>query len=206
MNSSVYTILGQRWISHNKAVNKIGAEDPSRERGSVLVVALLILVILTIIGISVAGTAQIGIQIAGNGKFHKIAFYHAESGIYLTPKLVRDCLETGAQPTLSTITYLDTGTNVFYREILGFNAHDSAKDIRYTLGGNKVEVDVERTKTEPLPGGGAEFGSGAEGIGVGAVGGVAIYYTLDALGEGPSSSRSNVEAVYRMIPGVAGGM
>ena len=51
------------------------------ERGTVLVVTLLILVILTIIGIVVVTTSTRDIQIAGYDKLYKKAFYNADAGI-----------------------------------------------------------------------------------------------------------------------------
>lgn len=175
------------------------------EEGSVLIVALMILVFLTSIGISATTTTEIELQIAGNEAFHKMAFYHADSGVYSTPKLISTTINDGAQPTVTGITYLDTGTG-FYREVMGYMGYDTARDIQFALDGHKVQVDVERTRLEPLVGGGAEFGSGAEGIGVGSAGGIAIYYTLDSLGEGPAGSQATILAEYRLIPGIPGGL
>ena len=53
----------------------------NNERGSVLIIAVLVLVLLTIIGISATTTTTTDLQIAGNEKTHKIAFYAAEAGI-----------------------------------------------------------------------------------------------------------------------------
>jgi len=58
---------------------KLFSNQLNNEKGTVLVVALLILVILTIIGISATTTTDIETQIAGNEKFQKIAFYAAEA-------------------------------------------------------------------------------------------------------------------------------
>lgn len=52
----------------------------SSEEGSILVVALVILVLLTVIGISASRTTNTELLIAGNEKLHKIAFYSAEAG------------------------------------------------------------------------------------------------------------------------------
>lgn len=49
------------------------------EDGSVLVVALIILVVLTLLGIAVTTTTEIETQIAGNEKVHKRTFYIAEA-------------------------------------------------------------------------------------------------------------------------------
>ena len=50
-----------------------------KEEGSVLVVALLILVLLTIIGLAATNTSKIELNISGNEKLHKMAFYAAEA-------------------------------------------------------------------------------------------------------------------------------
>jgi hypothetical protein len=174
------------------------------EKGSAIVVVLLILVILTLLGITTATTSKIEIQVAGNQKFHKIAFHHADSGVYTTPKLISAAFDTGTAPTGSGITYL--GSTDFYREIMGYEPYDADRDVRITIAGYDVDVDVNRLGTETLAGSGAEFASGAEGIGVGSTGGVAVVYGLDSLGEGPSQSLSNIAAVYRKIVGTPGGL
>jgi hypothetical protein len=49
------------------------------EQGSALVVALVILVAITVIGIAASTTSEIEIQVAGNERDHKAAFYAAEA-------------------------------------------------------------------------------------------------------------------------------
>jgi len=51
------------------------------ETGSVLLVAMLILIVLTLIGIAATNTSTIEIQIAGNEKSYKQAFYSADAGV-----------------------------------------------------------------------------------------------------------------------------
>ena len=50
------------------------------QNGSALLLALLILMMLTLMGISATTTSTIGVQLAGNEKNHEMAFYAAESG------------------------------------------------------------------------------------------------------------------------------
>ena len=60
------------------------------EDGSVLVVALLILVLLTIIGISAMSTTNVELKISGNEKSYKMALYAAEAArgyVEKTPEL-----------------------------------------------------------------------------------------------------------------------
>ena len=202
---------------------KSSFSQPINEQGSVMVIALLMLSLLTIIGISAARTSGIETQIAANEKFHKIAFYNADSGIYVTPKLISLCVDGGEpQDGLSGISYLDSSgdpdpsdstlDDIFFYEIMGYEetleraAHDSANDMRFALGSHDVDVDIERTGQESIAGGGVEFGSGAEGVGTGSTGGVALLFAMDSYGDGPASSQSNVEAEYRKVLGVAGGL
>jgi len=176
------------------------------EKGSVLILALIMLVFLTLLGVASTTTTQIELQVAGNHHFHKVAFYNADSGVYTVPKIIRRTVDEAAQPTITGITYLDTVSGVFYREVMGYNAHDATKDIQFTLGGRLVQVDVERNRQISLAGGGVEFAAGAEGVGAGSTGGVAVIYRMASLGQGPAASLSGVTAEYRLVPGVAGGM
>jgi hypothetical protein len=192
------------------------------QRGSALVVTILILAILTLIGISVTNTTRIETIIAGNEKFHKIAFYNADTGVHVTPKLISYCVDNGeAQQGLTNINYLDDNgdpdatintLDIFFYELMGFDAllgrpaHDAVCDTSFFQDGHEVEVDIDRSGQQSLAGGGVEFASGAEGIGVGSAGGVALLYTLDSYGDGPATAESEIVGVYRKVVAVAGGL
>jgi hypothetical protein len=175
------------------------------EEGSMMVIAILILVILTLIGATVATTTRVEIQIAGNERFHTIAFHLADSGTMVAPKVVSTCLESASEEYISGVTYLGT-SGTFYRELMGYAPHDAERDLRFVLSGYSVDVDVRRIGQVNLAGRGSEFASGAEGVGVGSTGGVAILYEIDSEAPGPSDSLSNVSAIYRKIVGLAGGL
>jgi hypothetical protein len=175
------------------------------ENGSALIVVLLVLAVLTLVGIGANNTTSTDIQISANEKFHKIAFYHADAGVYATPKLISSAIDGSGNPSGTGFSYLDAGTDAFYREVMGFDAYDSDADVSFTLGGESVQVDVERDRVETLAGGGAEFASGAEGIGTGSAGGVATFFAMDSFGDGPKSSNANVGAFYRKVD-VPGGL
>jgi hypothetical protein len=188
------------------------------EEGLVIVVVLFVLVILTLIGISATSNTMVELQIASNDQLQKIAFYNADSGIYGTPKLISNTINTMLEPPVGTdtdsiapgIEYLPNDgsyvANTFYRQVLGFETYDDGNDISFALGGISVEVDVERRRQQNLVGSGTEFASGSEGIGSGSVGGVAIFYGMNANGTGPRNSASNLMAEYRKVVGVPGGL
>lgn len=54
----------------------------SNEDGSAIVIAVLVLLLVTILGISATNTTTIELQIAGNDKIDKTAFYAAEAAGY----------------------------------------------------------------------------------------------------------------------------
>jgi hypothetical protein len=181
------------------------SEKPRDEDGFISVVALFILVVLTMLGVMGTTTSQVEIQMAGHEKSHKIAFHNADSSIYATPKLISICIENNSEQDVAGVTYLgNDGT--FYRELMGFDAHDSDRDIRFILAGFNVDADVNRTGVQYSPGGGIQFASGAEGVGSGSAGSVGILYEMDSLGEGPTLSASNIVGVYRKVVGVPGGL
>jgi hypothetical protein len=175
------------------------------EDGSMMVIALLVLVILTLIGTTIATTTKVEIQIAGNERFHKIAFHLADSGTMVAPKVISTCLEQSNEENITGVTYLGT-SGTFYRELMGYAPHDTDRDLRFALSGYSVDVDVRRIGQVNLAGRGSEFASGAEGVGVGSTGGVAILYEVDSQAPGPSASLSNVSAIYRKIVGLSGGL
>ena len=62
------------------------------EKGSVLLIAVLILVVLTVIGISAITTSTIEIQIAGNEMLYKTNFYAADGGTEVGRELIEQNL------------------------------------------------------------------------------------------------------------------
>lgn len=184
----------------------------NNQDGSMIVVAMMLLVILTIIGITSTSTTVVENKIALNDQLHKMAFFHADSGVYTTPKLIRTIVRE-AEPFSESdfndqIKYLSGGEDstgsYFYDQLMGYQGYDDGEaDIQYELSGNAVQVDVERISAQHVAGGGVEFGSGAEGIGAG---GGLVKYGLFSVGESPRESTSSVYAKYRYVLGIAGGL
>ena len=188
------------------------------ETGSVTIIAaLMILVILTLIGISATSTTTVELQIAANDQFHKIAFYNADSGLYGSPKVVSSVVNTsapvpvGGGTTATGVAYLAPTTSMtFYRQVMGYDAYDGgSEDISFTPAGIDTNVDVRKDREENIAGGSAEFASGAEGIGTGSTGGVALFYDMRSNAQGPPAynpSIARLGAEYRKVVGLAGGL
>jgi PilX N-terminal len=175
------------------------------EEGSMLIVALMLLMVLTLIGISVTNTSRVEIQVAGNDRFHRVAFQLADSGIYATPKVISACMDQASEADLAGVTYLGTSGS-FYRELMGFIPNDTDRDLRFVMSGYNVDIDVARLGQENIAGRGAEFASGSEGVGAGSLGGVGVVYEIDSMTSGPSSALADISAVYRNVVGLPGGL
>jgi Tfp pilus assembly protein PilX len=194
------------------------------EQGSVIIVALVILVLLTIIGLSASSTTSIETQIAGNEKFQKAAFNNADSGVPVTAKLVTAMLTTNSEPAIANVTYLmpgitpgtvvtDTSNKVIDQLSAGAPsstvAYDNRSDIQLSFSGNNTaSIDIQRTGQSPVAGSEIGGASGYESIGGGSAGGgTEIYYNLNSTGQGPSNSQSVITANYRKVVGIdAGGL
>lgn len=197
--------------------------------GSIMILTLLILVTLSLIVISASNRTITETLIVSYDRFHKIAFRAADSGIYITPKLISETLNAKATPgtlteesrTYGGFTYLydglldyDTTAFTLYRELAGFTSAGSQThsaqyegnpaDLWFTVGGTTTaSVDITRVRSRNMVGGGAEFAAETDGSGVRMQG---IYYAIDAYGNGPRESVSNLGALYLKVLGTAGGL
>ena len=62
-------------------------------QGSALVVALLMLVVLTLLGIAATSTSTVELQISGNDKLYKTSFYAADAATEMTGELLEQNIE-----------------------------------------------------------------------------------------------------------------
>jgi hypothetical protein len=193
------------------------------DRGVALVFALVLLLVVTIIGSSATLTSQIDLKLSGNTKVIRTSFYVADGGIMLSPKVIsqiitdRDLPTSAQTPLITYDDYVKVGEDpLLLKKIMGF-AMDSdyqdedlnATDISMDKGTQgSMAVDLTRVATRYLSGGGVEFASGTEGVGVGGAASAAIIYRLDSrgtVGTAPRTTSSNIVALYRKVAGVAGG-
>jgi len=193
------------------------------DRGVVLVFALVLMLVLTIIGSSATMTSQVDLKISGNTKVIRTSFYVADGGIMMSPKVIGRIITDRAlplapeTPLLAYDDYAAVGDDpVLLKKIMGFamdsayqSADDSTTDISMAQGtlGN-MAIDITRTATQYLSGGGVEFAAGTEGVGVASAASAAIIYNLASrgmVGTSPKTTESDIVAQYRKVAGVAGG-
>jgi hypothetical protein len=189
--------------------------DPLRkdERGVVLVFALVLMLVLTIMGASMSMTSQVDLTMSGNTKVIRQAFYVAEAGIEMSPKVLARIIADRSLPATTETPLLTYDTVNLLDKIMGYIQTDDPSNnppdlvMGHGLGGGAV-VDFKRVRTLYLSGGGVEFAAGTEGVGVGGAASATVLYDFDSTGTAGSSpvpTTSEVVARYRKVAGVAGG-
>ncbi len=56
-------------------------QNPRREQGAILVIGLILLLVMTVLGVSTMSTASLELNMAGNDQFAENAFQLAETGL-----------------------------------------------------------------------------------------------------------------------------
>jgi hypothetical protein len=152
----------------------------TNDKGSALVVALLILVLLTLMGISATTTSTIEVQMAGNEKFHDMAFYAAESGWqtslnWLDRQYPGITDKVGWDESATPLPTFSPGAK-----------YDDPDPIELAEDNvTKYAVKIEFVGTAPVPGYGTNFRR--------------FNYKVDSTGIGPANARSEVRVVAGKI-------
>ncbi len=182
------------------------------ERGMVLIVSLLLLLVATVVGITALSTSTTNVIIAGNQRLKEINFTGADSGAYVCSAVIDSTAFYSSVD--SNYSSLVQDSSDFLDEINGGDGGDCpvlsptctnpAPDIQFTMGSGSsaitVSVDVDYLYAAFSAGSAVEFASGYEGIGKSASGGGAsIYYAISSVGQGSVGSENSVYAVYRYV-------
>jgi Tfp pilus assembly protein PilX len=184
------------------------------DRGVILVFALVLMLVLTIMGAAMSMTSQVDLTVSGNTKMIREAFYIAEGGIELSPKVLAMIIAKRSLPdTTAETPLLAYDTVNLLAKIMGYiqtdDPNNNPPDVVMSHGlGGSVAVDFRRVRTLYLSGGGVEFAAGSEGVGVSGASSAAILYEFDSTGTaGKSRALTNSEVIarYRKVAGVGGG-
>jgi len=166
---------------------------PQSQQGAALVMAIMILLILTVLGIYAVTTSTLETKIAGNERVLKDAFYAADGGIDCGRMVVALFL-TQQNPTLPSRTSVNNETD-FRNEIIGSAVINPLPYVD-TYNGNSdttVKINVDRIKSEEPPGYSGEFGAPVSEKQT------LIYYAIDSVSTGIAGASSEIDATYRRV-------
>jgi hypothetical protein len=196
--------------------------DMDNASGSALVVATLILVVLSAVCIFAASIVYKEMQVSGNDRFYRTAFYNADGAVSGTAKLLsqlvdnREKILDGVNEAAPGIEYTNSESDpaeAFLLQILQMEKVDDTAVDDHNLEflktdpandfGMQSRVRVIKAASRNPFGGGAEFGAMAEGVGAQMV---ANVYRIESESTGPSNTFAGLFAEYWKLINVPGGL
>lgn len=206
---------------------KIKVFGPDQQQGAALVIAVLILLVLTVIGVYAITTSTFETKIVGFDREFKEAFYAADSGepigiavikavIHYVPTSPSNLSALSAEPLWDNILEnnpLFTDNEIFTdgrntdNPINSPNIQATGQQIGFpSTSPTRLRADIDRLASYQITGGAQQFASGYEGIGSGGGGSVGIIYEIDSVGYYTyTNAQAELEAGYRHVVGVAVG-
>lgn len=187
------------------------------ENGSITVLALIMLALLTLLGISATMTSSIEVQIAGNDDRYKKALYEADGGTEVGFEMLEQNIACpGGFSTFNEGDgYLDIGTDVrvytkdFWlqeSEPTSDYPSDSERDIRVYSTDTGLHTNLSIYGATQLSTGSAiQMSAGYEGKGKGSgAGGAYIVYRVYSQHMGTSNSQAEIMSQWRHLVGQEG--
>jgi Tfp pilus assembly protein PilX len=178
----------------------------SSERGMVLVVSLLMLLVATVAGITALSTSTTNVMIAGNQRLSELNFSAADSGVYVSAPIINKTAYskevklvylTGDDPLVPDATD-------FIKAIDGTELCDEAltsPDISFTMGSGTaattVSVDVDNLYPANPEGFDINYAGSYDGDNF-----KIIYYDVRSVSRGDVGSETAINAVYQHLKGL----
>ncbi len=180
------------------------------EQGSILILCVLMLFLLTVLGISSTTTSDLEMSIATNENFFHMAFYQADGGAEAGKEIVEQAIEARIWVDTTTppvmINFVEVWDVDFYKNSTLSDTEipsDTNKDVAIpvTVEGRNLKTFLRYGGVTDLAVGSAiQMAAGYDGIGKGAAGGGAwIDYDIRSNHEGIRNSRSKIQAGWRHV-------
>lgn len=191
------------------------------EEGFLLVITMLILVVLSLIGLSATNLSRVELQIAGNDRLHKETFYQADGGTEVGANLLEENIAcpagfSGSAPKAIGLAEIVADLKFWANETEPTSAYpsDTIRHIRFIADGTapiagdntKPHTNIHFFGNSSLSTGNAiQMIAGYEGTGYSAAtGGGQLVTNVDSQHRGISNSLTNIRVLWRHIIGHEG--
>ncbi len=172
------------------------------ESGVALIFALMMLLLLTVIGLSALDNTDLETAIARNHKVQKMTFYAADAGNEISKELIEQAImargwknEIGTTKTVGQVTVYNK--DFWLSDDLGATVPTSSvrdADLSFGRGSTYMVFGVNGALSS---GGAVQMAAGYEGVGKGAAGGGAwLIYDVRSLHEGVNNGRAQVKGQW----------
>ncbi|RKX65362.1 MAG: hypothetical protein DRP42_04895 [Tenericutes bacterium] len=185
----------------------------NKEDGSITVLALVLLALLTLLGIAATTTSSIEVQIAGNDDRHKKALYEADGGTEVGFEMLEQNIAcpngfinfSGSSMDIDDVTVFTKAFWLIENEPTSDYPSDAVRDIRINRTASAYTNLSIYGSTQLSTGSAIQMVSGYEGKGKGAgSGGAHIIYNVYSKHMGRDNSRSMVMTQWRHMIGQEG--
>ncbi|MBW2246990.1 MAG: hypothetical protein JRF62_07270 [Deltaproteobacteria bacterium] len=185
----------------------------NKEDGSITVLALVLLALLTLLGIAATTTSSIEVQIAGNDDRHKKALYEADGGTEVGFEMLEQNIAcpngfinfSGSSMDIDDVTVFTKAFWLIENEPTSDYPSDAIRDIRINRTASAYTNLSIYGSTQLSTGSAIQMVSGYEGKGKGAgSGGAHIIYNVYSKHMGRDNSRSMVMTQWRHMIGQEG--
>ncbi len=170
----------------------------NNDNGYVLVTSLLLLLVLTVIGLSAVNTSTVENMLSGNTRLRERNLTKADGGIVSSTRIINQILNEsdtkGFADIISDANLEDELRTTF------FDCDDATNpDVSYSVDDNDVQVDIDKMYNK-WGNSAIEFAAGYEGLGYGGATGFKIFYRINSSGTGLAQSEAQVGSIYQFIP------
>lgn len=196
----------------------------SDERGFVLVVSLILLLVITIMGILALSTSTTEVMVAGNQRMAEVNEASAEGGRELVEPVLKYIIDHDAKirdftiiknrfpiiadPNLHNEVVLNDSDENGEENLVSLN-HDCPADaiknpdlfieVPKDKPTSTVTVDIDYLFAAHSAGSAIEFASGTEGMGKGMSGGSLIYYKANTFSQNPAGTLKEIGSLFRYV-------
>ncbi len=170
------------------------------EKGMVLVVSLLLLLVATVVGVTALSTSTTNVMISGNQRLSEICFAAADSGVSVSMPVIEAAL-AGDVTAYSNIVNDDANGNDDITFVNVDEADDTVSgspDLTLAVGSATVNVDVDYVYAGTVPGCAIEFAISYDDR-VAGDSCIGTYYAIRSAGTCEAGAESEVCAIYRDI-------
>ncbi len=172
--------------------------------GYILVTVLLLLLVLTVIGMSAIGTSNVENMLSGNIRLRERNLSRADAGTEISTAVIeRTVREQDIQGFANIINPTFAATNPDYlpTELRSSPFDSDTQDVAFTVDAQTVGVDIDKMYTKWIGGTAIEFASGYEGLGKSGGSGFYAFYRINSTSTNILvSAEAQVGAIYRYVP------
>ncbi len=195
----------QQTIDNRQQKNSLesGVWSLESEKGMVLIVSLLLLLVATVVGITALSTSTTKVMIAGNQRLSEINFSNADGGTSVSTLIMKNLSTYAGNPIITDATFIDESSMNGDCPALGVRNPDSticaalnvAPDVQYP----QVNVDIDYLYPVVKPGSTKEFACGYDSC-PSYLSANARLYRINSYSVGAAGSEAGVGALSTYVP------